>query len=210
MKLRSRIVSKPYDKPNDLEAVENEFVSRYPEWKNHIKDLSTLYIKFLKLRRYDNGCSPPITVDQFWHMHILHNTRDYTKFCKKHIGAFVNHYSVPVVEERLGRLQRTKDILMKQSLTVTQKRVVQNMDNFVRDPHNMEIFVKTLTGSTVTFFVSRDATVLDLKQLVTEKIGYPADQQRLIYGKQLEDGKLSDYNIVEHSTIHLVLKIRGC
>ena len=78
------------------------------------------------------------------------------------------------------------------------------------------IFVKTLTGKTITLHVVASDTLRVLKAKIEEKLykdeeELDTDPWRLIFaGKQVEDGvPLADYGIHRLATLEMVLRLRG-
>ena len=74
-----------------------------------------------------------------------------------------------------------------------------------------QIFVKTLTGKTITLKIQGDVSIAMVKKAIQKKEGIPPRRQRLIFaGRQLEDAEtLNSYDIQNGSTLHLVLRLGG-
>ena len=75
----------------------------------------------------------------------------------------------------------------------------------------LQVFVKSLTGKTITLQVRGDDRVEHVKSLVYEREGIPPDQQRIVsVGKLLQDGRcLKDYGIKDGSVLNLYLQLLG-
>mgnify|MGYP003386616300 FL=1 len=89
-------------------------------------------------------------------------------------------------------------------------KISEDMENMIKK-YGYQIFIKTLSGRTLTIQVCSQLDVESLKKLIEQKEHIPVAQQRLIFnGMQLEDSRmLSYYKINKEVSIHLVLRLRG-
>jgi small subunit ribosomal protein S27Ae len=76
---------------------------------------------------------------------------------------------------------------------------------------SLQLFVKTLTGRTVTLDVESSDSVLSVKQKISGLEGIPVDQQRLLAdeSQMVDERTLADYNLATESTIALVVALQG-
>ncbi|CAF1332823.1 unnamed protein product [Rotaria sp. Silwood1] len=107
-----------------------------------------------------------------------------------------------------GTILETEDTIMSRQLyednCVIMAKITQKQFDFL-------IFVRTLTGKTITLSVNSEMDINTVKELLQKTEGIPVDQQRLIFAdSQLEDSRtLADYGIWKESTMYMVLRLRG-
>lgn len=79
-----------------------------------------------------------------------------------------------------------------------------NLNYFFR----MEIFILKLDGKTITLEVEPFDTIDEVKAKLEDQEKIPAGQQVLIFaGKELLEGRVSDYHIRQDARLHLVSRV---
>ena len=75
----------------------------------------------------------------------------------------------------------------------------------------MLVYIKTLSGKTIDLELKPSNTIWNVKAMIRDKVGFPPDQQRLIFaGKELEDRfTIDNYQITRQSTLSLVMRLRA-
>lgn len=81
----------------------------------------------------------------------------------------------------------------------------------LREPHTIQVFLKNPNGNLNTYDVARNEVVRRFKEAVQTREGVQASQQRLLFQSRemMDASRLSDYGVKEHSTIDLMMRLRG-
>ncbi|XP_074527299.1 ubiquitin-like protein ISG15 [Halichoeres trimaculatus] len=79
-----------------------------------------------------------------------------------------------------------------------------------KPPATIEVSLRNEKGKLSTYDIAPDETVNDFKIKVQDREGVATSQQRLVFqGREMSGGRLSDYHVKEHSTIDMVMRLRG-
>jgi len=186
------------------------------------------YKRFLALKAahsdfYAALLSPSPEVDEIWHAHIL-DTLSYKETCEAMLGAggFIHHNprgglgnDAPARDARRRRtIAFYQAAFRNQAAPAGLRRRRAEPPAISRPVQRLafEIIIKQQTGSETTIRCSASDSIDNIKHKIQEKEAIPPDEQRLIFGsRQLEDGcTLSDYNIQNGATVHMIMRLRGC
>lgn len=178
----------------------------YRKWHAFLRGLAVM-------PRNQLGGLPP-ELDAIWHAAIL-NTEQYAALCHDLQGRFIHHSTMSDLDsdqDKWNRRDRLVHAYRKRFREEPDEAIWANDVNIPPPEGDYQIFVKMLDGRTRTMSILATDTILKIKEQINRWAGIPVCDQRLIFGgAQLwNDKTLWDYALVQESTVHLVLSLRGC
>lgn len=127
--------------------------------------------------------------------------------------SILNEKGFPVAHQQLFfdgvELENDKKLCDCDVTTGSSLTLILTSDDLTVQSPSMHLFVKTLTGKTITLETYSTSTVLELKQQIFEREGMEITSQCLILaGKEMEDYQTVGASGVQNqSVIHLVLRV---
>eukprot|EP00794_Sanderia_malayensis_P002997 gene2997-3455_t len=170
--------------------------------------------------------SPSLPIDEVWHLHIL-DTERYSQDCIEFCGEMIHHDVDGDIDifKRAIRRNATKIAYQMQNGSEPSGEMWHFEEINDRDAADLShvaecneptgtyiVFCKVHNGEIISLNLTPQMTIQDVKAMIGRKKDIDQDQLRLIFvNKQLEDDRtVSDYNIKNESTIHVVLRLKGC
>ena len=178
-----------YNKENDNKLFENE--------NNYF------YVSFKKEENISVNISVEDKIEKF-NLDYLETIRNLYSLLEKRIERKISIYNEVLQFEN-------EYLFILDSFLVQNGFLGRKNFNIILIKHSYFIFVKRLTGETITIICDQSDKIEKIKKSIEKINGVLVDDQRLIFsGKQLEDNRtLAEYNIQKEATIHQVLRLRG-
>lgn len=171
----------------------------------HAKNNAHINIKYLIKLLGSTG-----TARQIWQQAELKHTEDDINLYEAH-GDEEGGWQLCIIVSGQQFNDSVTDVKAVIDLYFQQRQMAERMVELARQNNEFQIFVKTLTGKTITLDMKASKTIADVKAMIHDKEGIHPDQQRLVFGtKNMDDDKtLEDLNITKHSCLNLVLRLQG-
>ncbi len=118
---------------------------------------------------------------------------------------------IPIHQQLLYHLDKLQDDMTLGDSEIMNGTIINLVVPAAVKEGSMTIYVKTMTGKTITLNIDPFNTVFLIQLIINESEGIPPSQQRLLFEEKplKNDGKLNDYNIQHQDTLHLVMRLRG-
>ncbi|KAH8734509.1 hypothetical protein BGZ61DRAFT_503188 [Ilyonectria robusta] len=148
-----------------------------------------------------------VVPDQKWLDGIANSTGQVRQFVAMSMGSGHSIEAQVTGQDVVGGIQ----VEITPEKETRKDTIFVKMPNILKLQGGMKIYVKTLTGKTLTIEIEPTQLIEDLKFKIQDTEGIPVDQQRLIFlGKQPTDHHTcEEFGIGQDATLHLVLRLRG-
>ena len=205
-----------------MEFAKSELVKHYNFSANYVDKIAHEFERFMKIKNFDNNCSPSDDIDLLWHQIIL-DTEFYIDYCTRRFNKIIHHKPQNSIDQKERKIRLKKTIeLYKNTFSEQPDKQVWNINTNVNTNINndeqknnneiLNINIRDLLGNSINLDVNKFDTIYSIKQKIKINLNVLEETQKLVYeGIELEDlSTLHNYNIKNNNTIYLILRMFGC